>query len=62
MQFANQIAIALTRALNIHSVDSRGSDIPVHPRVTLPETEVRYLHSSIVGDTFEVSVALPRNY
>jgi len=32
------------------------------PRVSLPETEVRYLRSSIVGDEFEISIALPPNY
>ncbi|HEY9164592.1 MAG TPA: alpha/beta hydrolase-fold protein [Candidatus Kryptonia bacterium] len=31
-------------------------------RVSIPETEVRYLRSSIVGDTFEISIALPNNY
>jgi predicted alpha/beta superfamily hydrolase len=33
-----------------------------HPPVTLPDTEIQLLKSSIVNDTYRLFIALPANY
>jgi len=33
-----------------------------YPRATIPDTEVRTVHSAIVDDDFQISVALPEGY
>lgn len=62
MRFADPIGILLTLALCTYCVDAQQAYAPVHPRVSIPETEVRHIQSLIVGDEFEISVALPGNY
>jgi predicted alpha/beta superfamily hydrolase len=50
-------AVMFTRALSWRDPMS-----PQHPPVTLPNTQVRLLTSSIVRDTYRLHVALPANY
>jgi len=62
MRLAVYLGILLALALHPSDVNAQQVDTSAFPRVSIPETEVRYLRSSIVGDEFEISVALPTNY
>jgi uncharacterized protein len=62
MRHANHGAIILVLALCTFSLNAQQKFHSTYPQASLPETEVRYLKSAIVGDEFEISVALPFNY
>lgn len=54
--------IALALALQCSSAVAQDAGSGTYARVSLPETEVRNLHSAIIGDEFQLFVALPRGY
>lgn len=60
MRIVNQIAILFTLALCSYSVSAQQVDTIC--RVSIPQTEIRYINSSIVGDEFEISIAFPLDY
>lgn len=62
MRLENRLVIAIELALMIFCAEAQHADTSIFPRVFLPETELRYLYSSIVGDEFEIFIALPRDY
>jgi hypothetical protein len=40
----------------------KGEQAPAHPKATIYKTEVGTFHSAIVGDDFEITIALPKHY
>lgn len=54
--------IVLLFVIHANCMNAQQIDSSALPRVSIPNTEARHFHSSIVGDDFEISVALPRNY
>jgi predicted alpha/beta superfamily hydrolase len=47
-------------ALSQPSIDSK--KVSGFPKATIADTQVRTLHSSIVGDDYEITIALPKDY
>ena len=60
MQLVNRTIIILKLTLVFTSVSAQQLD--TFPPESIPNTEVRYLHSSIVGDDYKISIALPARY
>jgi len=62
MRLTDQLGIIFAFVLYTHGVNAQQAGTAAFPRVSIPETEVRHIQSSIVGDEFEISIALPSNY
>jgi hypothetical protein len=54
--------ILLCVVLHVGNVNAQRVNSVIPPRVSIPNTEVRHIRSSIVGDEFQLSIALPTNY
>jgi uncharacterized protein len=62
MRLANYKVILFTLALCVSSSEAQQIDTITYVQVTLPQTEVRYIHSSIIGEEIKIFVSLPENY
>jgi predicted alpha/beta superfamily hydrolase len=62
MRLATHVAIVLVLGLHTFSANGQQKNFSTFPQASLFDTEVRYLKSAIVGDEFEISIALPFNY
>ncbi len=60
----NRTTLLLTLALALHAycVNAQQMDTVKFPPVSISETEQRHICSSIIGEEFEISIALPANY
>jgi len=62
MRFANYKVFLLTLAVCVSCAKVQQTDSMTYTAVTLPQTEVRYLRSSIIGEEIKIFVSLPENY
>ena len=62
MRLTNYKVILFTLALSGSCVEAQQIDTMTYPKVTLPNTEVRYIHSPIIGKEIMIFVSLPDNY
>lgn len=62
MQLSNYKVILFTLVLCSPCVKAQHIDTMTFAQVTLPQTEVRYIYSSIIGEEIKIFVSLPENY
>lgn len=60
MCFPGKIILRFLLFILINSVN--GQEKENFPQESIPNTEVRLIHSSFVGDDFKISIALPQDY
>lgn len=58
----NHLLILLALTVHPWCLNAQKADDLSFPRVSIPETEVRYIQSAFVGGEFGISVAFPANY
>jgi predicted alpha/beta superfamily hydrolase len=57
-----RLAFILALVLRPDLAPAQQDSVARYPRATIPGTEVRHVHSDIVGEDFEISVTLPLDY
>jgi hypothetical protein len=62
MRLANYKVILFTLAVCVSCAKAQQADTMTYKQVTLPQTEIRYIYSSIIGEEIKIFVSLPENY
>ena len=62
MPFANHKLILIIITLCIYSSYAQQADTLNYAPVTLPQTEIRYIHSLILGEDIKIFISLPETY